>query len=894
MFWFLFACSEQKVGVFNTPPSAQIVSPLIGEEFFESSQVLLEGVVSDPNDLESSLDVQWSWNEGRICEDSVPDPDGIVYCSVQMPGEDRTVSLRVQDSVGAVDIAEVVLTLAEEAIPQAEILSPLASQTHYVDRLISFSAQLSDEDSTLESLYTYWESSLDGELDVDTTVDSAGKIEDYAYLTQGEHAITLWVEDDRGNRSKKIEVIEVGPPNRAPECSLDTLEGTSTVGDLVLFSGIATDLDIASNLLEVTWKSDIDGILDISAPNSSGEVLLSTSQLTIGQHIITMEVRDEVGEVCSDTVVYTVLTDNTNPELNAVNITPYPALSDSLLTCIPLVSDADGDSLSIDYSWSNLSTGLSLGNNSTVQLSASTVLPGHQLECAVSVDDGNGGMVQGTGLITVENSEPVLSNLSISPTAPQVGDIVSCLLQASDIDDDVLSVSYSWKNVGTGDVLGSADSIQLSQGMIARDDILRCTVEVSDQYGGVVNDYVQETVANSQPQIDSLSVSPSVVYASTDAEAIAVASDADGDAIALSYAWFVNGSVVQQTDLSILDAGFYTRGDILSVEVTPSDPVGPGVSQSYGPFTVQNSPPSAPVVYIEPQEPIVEFDDLQCVVDEESEDADGDNVTYSIVWTVDGVLYTGPTLNGSLNGDTVVYSETLGYEDWSCSVLPNDGIDTGSAGTDTVTVIPCADYRDANSNFGYGTLIDARDGKTYRTVAIGNYVWMADNLNVGSMITTGNYASNNGIIEKHCLDNNPALCNEFGGFYGRNEVIGWTPHPMGEGVQGICPVGWHVATQDEYLDLFSQVSAQYELVDICEPGGQGADLVGFAVKLAGSQGWGAFGGTTTNAKFWTSTPSSGDYNFNIKLQSTGATFASAIETGANPWANTMSVRCVQD
>ena len=486
---------------------------------------------------------------------------------------------------------------------------------------------------------------------------------------------------------------------------------------------------------------------------------MSTSQLTIGQHIITMEVRDEVGEVCSDTVVYTVLTDNTNPELNAVNITPYPALSDSLLTCIPLVSDADGDSLSIDYSWSNLSTGLSLGNNSTVQLSASTVLPGHQLECAVSVDDGNGGMVQGTGLITVENSEPVLSNLSISPTAPQVGDIVSCLLQASDIDDDVLSVSYSWKNVGTGDVLGSADSIQLSQGMIARDDILRCTVEVSDQYGGVVNDYVQETVANSQPQIDSLSVSPSVVYASTDAEAIAVASDADGDAIALSYAWFVNGSVVQQTDLSILDAGFYTRGDILSVEVTPSDPVGPGVSQSYGPFTVQNSPPSAPVVYIEPQEPIVEFDDLQCVVDEESEDADGDNVTYSIVWTVDGVLYTGPTLNGSLNGDTVVYSETLGYEDWSCSVLPNDGIDTGSAGTDTVTVIPCADYRDANSNFGYGTLIDARDGKTYRTVAIGNYVWMADNLNVGSMITTGNYASNNGIIEKHCLDNNPALCN---------------------------------------------------------------------------------------------------------------------------------------
>ena len=691
MFWFLLACSEQKVGVFNTPPSAQIVSPTVGEEFFVGSQVLLEGVVSDPNDIESSLNVQWSWSEGAICEDSVPDPDGLVYCSVQMPEEDRTVSLRVQDSVGAIDIAEVVLTLAEEAIPQVEILSPLASQTHYVDRLISFSAQLSDEDSSLTNLETYWESSLDGVLDVDTTVDSAGLIEDYAYLTQGEHAITLWVEDDRGNRSKKIEVIQVGPPNRSPECSLDTLEGTSIVGNSVLFSGTATDLDIASNLLEVTWKSDIDGILDISSPNSSGEVLFSTSQLTIGQHIITMEVRDEVGELCSDTVVYTILTDNTAPEINAVNITPFPALSDSLLTCIPLVNDADGDSLSIDYSWSNLSTGLSLGSNSTVQLSASTVLPGHQLECAVSVDDGNGGVVQATGLTTIENSEPVLSNLSISPSTPKVGDIVSCYLQASDIDDDVLSVSYSWTNIGTGDVLGSGDSVQLVQGSITRGDILRCTVEVSDQYGGVVSDYAQETIANSLPQIDSLSVSPAVVYANTDVEATATASDADGDVLELLYAWSVNGSVIQQTDLSILDAGFYTRGDVISVEVTPSDPVGDGVSQSYGPFTVQNSPPSAPVVYIEPQEPIVEFDDLQCVVDEESEDADGDTVTYSILWTVDGVLYTGPTLTSSLSGDTVVYSETLGYEDWSCSVLPNDGIDTGSAGTDTVTVIPCAD-----------------------------------------------------------------------------------------------------------------------------------------------------------------------------------------------------------
>jgi uncharacterized protein (TIGR02145 family) len=894
MLWFIFACSEQKIGVFNTPPDIQVLSPTEEDSFFTGFEVLIEASVSDPNDEPSMLSVEWSWDNGALCLDSVPDVEGAVDCVLSMPSEDTVVTLEVRDPVGAVDVQEIVLRLAEEAIPEVEILSPLSSQTHYVDRLISFSAQISDADSDINDLSVYWESSVEGVLDVDTTIDSTGLINDYAYLTEGEHAISLWVEDERGNKSKEISVIEVGPPNRPPDCAVDTEDGSSIFGEPVIFSGIASDLDIPAHLLEVQWRSSIDGILDISAPSSDGQVLLSVPQLSVGQHIITMEVRDELDELCSDTVVHNRLSDNTEPVIDSVNISPFPAYSNSMLNCSLSATDVDGDSLTISYVWSNLSTGLSLGNNSTVQLSAATVLPGHQLECAVVVDDGNGGNVQSTGVITVENSVPILSGLSISPSTPQVGDIASCLLQASDIDDDVLSVNYSWQNVGTGDILGSNDSLQLMLGSVVRGDLVRCTVEVADLFGGVVSDFVQETIANTLPVISSLTISPSTVYADTDVEAVVLVSDPDGDSVSLSYEWSVNGSMIQQSSISILDASLFTRGDVITLEVIPSDPVGTGVSESYGPFTIQNTPPTAPVVSIDPQEPLTEFDDLQCIIDVDSQDADGDSVTYSIIWTVDGVLYTGSTLSTVETGDTIVYSETLGNEDWTCSVLPNDGFDTGSTGTDSVTVISCADYRDANSSFLYGTLVDARDAQTYRTIAIGNDVWMADNFNYGNMITTGNYAAENGVVEKHCLDNNPALCNEFGGFYGRSEAISWVNHTTAEGVQGICPVGWHIPTEGEFLDLFSHVFAQYELVDICEPGGLGGDLVGFAAKLAGSQSWGAFGGATTTAKFWTSTHSHADYSYNVSLQNTGATLASSIQTGANPWANTMSIRCVED
>ena len=895
MIWLLFGCSEQKLSVFNSAPDIQITSPAEGETFFPGDNILVEGVVSDANDSENELEVEWSWEYGEdLCLDSTPSSAGEIECGLVMPEQSAEVIIRVRDPIGAVDETTVLLELAEEKIPHAEIFSPLSSQTHYVDRLVSFSALLSDEDSDVRTLLAYWESSLDGVLDLDTTVDSEGKISDYSYLSQGEHAISLWVEDVRGNRTKEVSVIDVGPPNSVPECGIVSEEGSSIFGEAILFSGVASDLDIPAHRLDVRWKSSIDGLLDTSHPSSNGEILFSVSQLSVGQHIITLEVEDEVGELCSDTVVHHRLSNNSLPIIDSVQITPFPAKSNSLLSCVPTTTDADGDSLTISYSWKNLSTGVSLGNNNALQLSASTVVPGQQIECSVTVDDGQGGTDQSTGVTTIENSLPQISGLSMSPSSPEVGDIASCLVQASDIDNDVLSVAYSWENVGTGVLLGTNDSLLLAEGSVARNDIVRCTVTLSDLYGGVVSDMVQDTIANSLPIISSVSISPTAVYADTDVEAIVVASDADGDAITLQYTWRVNSNVVQQNTTSILDASWYTRGDVLSVSVLPSDPIGAGAVQSYGPFTIQNTPPTAPVVYIDPQEPITEFDDLQCVINVDSEDADGDAVSYSLVWKKNGVLYTGPKMATILSGDTIPLTSTLGNEDWTCSVLPNDGIDNGSAGTDTVTVIPCADYRDTHSSFSYGTLVDSRDGKSYRTIEIGSSVWMADNLNYGSMITTGNYASNNGGVEKHCLDNNPALCNEFGGFYGRDEAINWVDYTTAEGVQGICPSGWHVATESEFLDLFDQVSAQYELVDVCEPGGMGADLVGFAAKLSGSQGWGAFSGTTTTAKFWTSTYSHSDYSFHVVLQNNGNLVGNAIQTGANPWANTMSIRCVQD
>jgi uncharacterized protein (TIGR02145 family) len=104
-----------------------------------------------------------------------------------------------------------------------------------------------------------------------------------------------------------------------------------------------------------------------------------------------------------------------------------------------------------------------------------------------------------------------------------------------------------------------------------------------------------------------------------------------------------------------------------------------------------------------------------------------------------------------------------------------------------------------------GTFTDGRDGKKYKTVTINEKIWMAENLNIGSMInsSTGGdrsdgYQLNNGKTEKHCYRNDPANCAIYGGLYQWDEAMGFSNQ---EGATGICPDGWHIPTNEDWHEL---------------------------------------------------------------------------------------------
>ena len=115
------------------------------------------------------------------------------------------------------------------------------------------------------------------------------------------------------------------------------------------------------------------------------------------------------------------------------------------------------------------------------------------------------------------------------------------------------------------------------------------------------------------------------------------------------------------------------------------------------------------------------------------------------------------------------------------------------------TLFPCAGI----TSFVY-------EGQTYNTVKIGSQCWMKENLNVGTRIDGANNQSNNGTIEKYCYNDDNANCNTYGGLYQWNEMMQYTTT---QGVQGICPSGWHLPTDNEWKILEGTVDSQYPVGD---------------------------------------------------------------------------------
>ena len=179
---------------------------------------------------------------------------------------------------------------------------------------------------------------------------------------------------------------------------------------------------------------------------------------------------------------------------------------------------------------------------------------------------------------------------------------------------------------------------------------------------------------NAHPVIRAITLSPGEVPTDGLIAASVEVDDAEGDDVILSYAWHVDGALVDVSG-RLLDGAWFDKGQTITVEVTPIDAGGAGEPVMAGDVSVINTPPTAPILNIG-SSPRAGLDDLVCGVLVPAADLDDDLLEYRFTWRVDGVIFEGAT-DSVLPGDTVPAAAILPYTNWRCEVSASDGESEG-------------------------------------------------------------------------------------------------------------------------------------------------------------------------------------------------------------------------
>ncbi len=461
--------------------------------------------------------------------------------------------------------------------------------------------------------------------------------------------------------------------NAAPVVNTITLLPAQPGTDNTLTATVAaTDPDGDAMTFTYVWKVDGNVVKTTSATSATSDTL-DLSQAGNGDEgqVITVEVTPNDGTV-DGAVVSQNVTVNTPPAINSLTLLPNPPGTNDTLTATVAATDMDNDAITFTYVWKVNGTVVkttSASSSTSDTLDLSVAGNGDVNETVTVEVTPNDGAIDGAltfTSVTIENTAPVVNNVSLSPNPAATNDTLTATVAATDADNDAMTFTYVWKVNGnvmktTSATASTTDTLDLSAAGNGDDgDVV--TVEVTPNDGtadGAVAS-TSLTVGNTAPQVDSLSLSPNPPGTNDTVTATVTASDAQNDPITFTYVWKVDGTVVKTTsatssltdtlDLSV--AGNGDSGQVVSVEVTPNDGQVDGTLATTS-ATVANTAPAIDSLTLLPNQPGT---DATLTATVAASDADGDNLTFTYVWKVDGnVMKT--TSASSATSDTFDLSQ---------------------------------------------------------------------------------------------------------------------------------------------------------------------------------------------------------------------------------------------
>ncbi len=167
-----------------------------------------------------------------------------------------------------------------------------------------------------------------------------------------------------------------------------------------------------------------------------------------------------------------------------------------------------------------------------------------------------------------------------------------------------------------------------------------------------------------------------------------------------------------------------------------------------------------------------------------------------------------------------------------------------------------------------GQVLKDAEGRAYKTVRIGDQIWMAENLRA-------NRDPHGRPLTSYCPDDSESGCQEYGRLYT------W------ESALRACPKGWHLPNREECEKLIAYLGGPDAAATALKPGGAS----GLEARYAGGRSYkGIFNSSGSYAAFWSATEQDSErsWHFGVSPDRSGVDWFAGHKQGA------VSVRYVKD
>ena len=446
------------------------------------------------------------------------------------------------------------------------------------------------------------------------------------------------------------------------------------------------------------------------------------------------------------TITETVVETNTPPVASDVQISPIGATSSDDLSLTYTFSDQDsGDTESgTTIQWKK-NGAHQAQYDGLLTISSVDTVRGEDWQASVRPSDGEDfGTTVSSNTITVANSLPFLSSALLSPSNPTSDDDLTASYSGDeDGDNDALTFEYRWYLDGA--LQNSLENLTTLPSIATRPgDSWEVEVRAFDGQGYSVwirsnTVSIQGQTSNTAPIVDSVTISPVAPQTSDPLIASSTSSDADMDPIGdTQYRWWKNG-VMTAISSSTLESTMTMKGDVWAVEVRVNDGTDWSAWTTSSSVEIMNTAPDLESVHISATEVLTDTD---ITLSPTMSDVDGDALTMSIVWYLNGISQTAYN-----NLATLPSSATSKGDAWTAVVQADDGEETSQQSeTLSVTVLNSEpllslvldDAVTSQDELSVETTISDIDGDITEIVSI---TWFRNGFREGSLDDATNVSS---------------------------------------------------------------------------------------------------------------------------------------------------------